>query len=85
MVSSRDSRTAKTVAATAPTATGRLMKKIARQLTYSVSAPPTTGPIESARAETPAQMPIALPRSAAGKVCVMIESVAGIISAAPMP
>ena len=61
------------------------MKKIARQLTYSVSAPPTTGPIESARAETPAQMPIALPRSAAGKVCVMIESVAGIISAAPMP
>jgi hypothetical protein len=44
------------------------MKKIARQLTYSVSAPPTTGPIESASAETPAQMPIALPRSAAGKV-----------------
>ena len=61
------------------------MKKIARQLTYSVRAPPTTGPIESARAETPAQMPIALPRSAAGNVCVMIESVAGIISAAPIP
>ena len=51
------------VAATAPTATGRLMKKIARQLTYSVRTPPTTGPIASASAETPAQVPIALPRS----------------------
>ena len=61
------------------------MKKIARQLTYSVRAPPTTGPIESASAETPAQVPIALPRSSAGNAWVTIESVAGIISAAPMP
>ncbi len=61
------------------------MKKIARQLTYSVRKPPTTGPIESARAETPAHVPIALPRSEAGKAWVMIESVAGIISAAPTP
>ena len=61
------------------------MKKIARQQTCSVRKPPTTGPIESASAETPAQVPIALPRSAAGKALVTIESVAGIISAAPMP
>ncbi len=61
------------------------MKKIARQLTYSVRKPPTTGPIDSASAETPAHVPIALPRSAAGKAWVMIERVAGIISAAPIP
>ena len=47
--------------------------------------PPRTGPIASASAETPAQVPIALPRSAGGKALVTIESVAGIISAAPMP
>ena len=69
----------------APAATGRLMKKIACQPTCSVRKPPTTGPIDSARAETPAQVPIALPRSEAGKALVTIESVAGIISAAPMP
>ena len=47
--------------------------------------PPSSGPAASARAETPAQVPIALPRSWAGKALVMIESVAGIISAAPTP
>ncbi len=36
-------------------------------------------------AETPAQMPIAWPRCRAGNVAVMIESVAGFISAAPTP
>ena len=51
----------------APAATGRLMKKIACQPTCSVRKPPTTGPIESARAETPAQVPIALPRSCGGE------------------
>ncbi len=38
---------------------GTLMKKIQFQLTCSVSRPPTSGPIASAIAETPAQMPIA--------------------------
>jgi hypothetical protein len=33
----------------------------------------------------PDQMPIALPRSSAGKTFVMIESVAGMIRAAPTP
>ena len=47
--------------------------------------PPSRGPIASAIAETPAQIPIAIPRSRAWKVAEMIESVAGIISAAPMP
>ena len=85
VLSSRDSRVANSVTATAPTATGRLRKKIARQETYSVSAPPTTGPMASASADTPAQVPIALPRSSAGNVTVMIESVAGIMNAAPTP
>ena len=85
VLSSRDSCAANSVTATAPTATGRFRKKIARQDTYSVSAPPTTGPIASASADTPAQVPIALPRSSGGKVTVMIESVAGIMNAAPTP
>src|SRR2546430_16534975 len=61
------------------------MKKIARQDTASVRKPPSTGPIASASAETPAQVPIALPRSAAGKAFVTIDSVAGIIRAPPTP
>src|SRR5262245_33534448 len=55
VLSSRDSSVAKRVTTTAPTATGRLRKKIARHETYSASAPPTTGPIASASADTPAQ------------------------------
>ena len=61
------------------------MKKIQFQLMCSVIRPPTSGPIASASAETPAQIPIAVPRCRGGKVTVMIESVAGFISAAPTP
>ena len=84
-VSSRDSCAANSVTATAPTATGRLRKKIARQETSSVSQPPSTGPTASAMAETPAQVPIALPRSSGGNALEMIERVPGIMNAAPMP
>ena len=84
-VSSRDSWVANSVTTTAPTATGRLRKKIARQETSSVSQPPTSGPSASAIADTPAQVPIARPRSSGGNVLEMIESVPGIISAAPTP
>ncbi|GBD45779.1 hypothetical protein HRbin41_00595 [bacterium HR41] len=85
VLSSRDSGAANRVTATAPTATGRLRKKIARHETYSVSAPPTTGPIASASADTPAHVPIARPRSWGGKTLEMIDSVPGIIRAAPTP
>ena len=61
------------------------MKKIQFQLTCSVSTPPTSGPIASAIADTPAQMPIAVPRCFGGNVAVMIDSVAGFISAPPNP
>ena len=65
--------------------TGTLMKKIQCQLAWSLSRPPTSGPIASASAETPAQIPIAVPRCLGGNVAAMIESVAGFISAAPAP
>ena len=84
-VSSRDSCVAKSVTATAPAATGRLMKKIDCHETCSTRKPPTTGPIASASAETPAHVPIALPRSCGGKAFVMIDRVAGIMNAAPTP
>ena len=65
--------------------TGTLMKKIQLQLICSVRMPPISGPIASAIADTPTQMPIAVPRWRGGKVATMIESVAGFISAAPTP
>src|SRR5439155_4883445 len=54
-------------ATTASTPTGTLTKKIQLHLIRSVSSPPTSGPIASASAETPAQIPIAvLPRREGG-------------------
>ena len=84
-VSSRDSRTANSVTAIAATATGTLSKKIDCQLTSSTRNPPTTGPMASAIAETPAQVPIARPRSCASNALVMIDSVAGIMKPEPTP
>src|SRR6266540_2268621 len=51
------------------------MKKIQFQLMCSVITPPTSGPIASASADTPAQIPIAVPRWRGGNVTVMIERV----------
>ena len=84
-VSSRDSRVAASVTKTATIATGTLRKKIDCQETFSTRNPPTTGPIASAIALTPAHVPIALPRSCGGKALEMIDSVAGIMNAAPTP
>ncbi len=61
------------------------MKKIQLQSACSASSPPVIGPSASATAETPTQMPIAIPRCRGGKVAAMIESVAGLINAAPTP
>jgi hypothetical protein len=62
-----------------------LSRKIDCQLTLSTRKPPTTGPIASASALTPAHVPIALPRSCGGNALAMIDSVAGIMNAAPTP
>ena len=52
----------------------------------SSSTPPLIGPSPSPRADTPAQMPIALPRSAGSvKTLVMIDNVDGMMNAPPMP
>ena len=65
--------------------TGMLMKKTQLQWMWSVIRPPRSGPIASAIAEIPAQMPIAIPRWRGGNVAMMIDSVAGFISAEPTP
>ena len=80
---SRDSRitSCETTIASAPT--GTLTKKIQFQLMCSMIRPPPSGPIASASAETPAQIPIAVPRCFGGNVATMIDSVAGFMSAAP--
>ena len=44
-----------------------------------------SGPSTPARPAVPAQMPIALPRSSGGNTLVMIDSVAGMMNAPPMP
>ena len=76
----------KTRAARTPaTPIGMLMKKIQLQWIFWVSTPPTIGPNARASADTPAQIPIAVPRWRGGNVAVMIDSVAGFISAAPTP
>ena len=84
-VSSFDSSMSRKLAPMPRMPTGTLTKKIQFQDRCSVSNPPVSGPIASASAEMPAQMPIAVPRCRGGKVAVMMESVAGLISAAPRP
>ena len=80
-----DSGTTTKLATTARMPTGTLTKKIQFHEMCSVITPPSSGPIASAIAETPAQIPIAVPRSLGANVAVMIDSVAGIISAEPTP
>ena len=52
---------------TAPAASGRLTRKIARQPTRSISQPPSTGPMAPAMALAAAQTPIARPRATPSK------------------
>ena len=66
-------------------ATGTLTRKTDFQSNHSSSRPPGSGPRPMPTAAMPAQMPIALPRSSRGKTFVMIDSVAGMISAPPTP
>jgi hypothetical protein len=61
------------------------MRKTEPHQNFSSSAPPTTGPIATARPTAPAQTPIALPRSRGSKTLEMIDSVDGMTAAPPMP
>ena len=61
-----------------PTMTnGTLIRKTEPHQNCSSRAPPVIGPIAMAMPETPAQMPIARPRSRGSNTLVMIDSVDG--------
>ncbi len=60
-VSSRDSSMKRNDATIPRSPIGTLMKKIQLQSRCSVMSPPASGPMASARADVPAQMPIAVP------------------------
>ena len=73
-------------AATAtPIPTGRLMRKMARQSTSSVSVPPSSTPMAAPAPPTAPHTPSAFARSGPWKVVVMIDSAAGDSIAAPRP
>ena len=64
---------------------GMLTKKIQRQPTYVVSAPPTSGPIATATPTVAPQIPNAVPRSRPWNSCEMIASETANIPAPPIP
>ena len=71
--------------AKAISASTTLRPKTQDQLATSRIAPETSSPSRALPPATPAQAPTARSRSPAGKFEVMIESVVGMISAAPRP
>src|SRR5260221_4904166 len=79
----RDSGTLQTAIATTAAARGTLIQKTARQETAPTSHPPRTGPIAAATAVAPDQVPIARPRSAAGKAEPINARLPGTRSAPP--
>ena len=66
-------------------ASGTLKKKAERQLRFSISQPPSTGPTAVVIALKPDHVPIARPRSAPSKVALMIARLPGTSNAAPIP
>ncbi len=64
---------------------GMLTKKIQRQPTYVVRAPPTSGPIATAAPTVAPQIPKAVPRSRPKNSWEMIASDTANIAAPPIP
>ena len=64
---SRLSGTSRSPSSTAISAIGTLTRKTADQSNHSISSPPTSGPSPIPTAARAAQIPIALPRSSAGR------------------
>jgi hypothetical protein len=78
MVIDRDSGTKMAVNRIAAAQIGRLIQNTARQLTSSISAPPTIGPSAIEMPTTPPQTPIARARSTRPvNTCVMIDIATG--------
>ena len=65
--------------------TGRLIRKMLLESKCSSRKPPEIGPIATPSPDTAAQMAIAFGRSFDGKMFVRIDSVVGMIPAAPRP
>ena len=65
--------------------TGRLIRKMLLESKCSSRKPPEIGPIATPSPDTAAQMAIAFGRSFDGKMFVRIDSVVGMIAAAPRP
>ena len=83
--SSLDSGTCPSVAYSATTRRGRLMKKAARHEIPSTRSPPTNGPRMVVAAEAPAHRPKALPCSSPSNVEVMMAREPGTSSAPAAP
>ena len=64
---------------------GRLTKKIQRQLSASVSAPPSTGPTATATPTVEPQNAIAVPRACPEKSCAIRARAVVNIAAPPTP
>ena len=64
---------------------GTLTQKIQCQSRPWVTAPPTSGPLATARPPIPPQMPITVPRRAGGKADVRMVRLTGMTTAAPIP
>ncbi len=72
--------------ATSPSTTiGTLMRNTACQEKFSTRNPPSSGPSTPASPAVADHRPMALPRSSTGNTTVMIDSVAGMMKAPPMP
>ena len=82
---SRDSSTTRRVTTIARIPIGTLMKKIQLQLDVLGDEPADEGADREAIAETPPRSRSPSRAAAAGKVAVMIERVAGFMSAEPAP
>ncbi len=82
---SREFGTSTTAPSRQAATTGRLIRKMLLQAKCSIRKPPEIGPTAIPIPETAAQMAIAFGRSFEGKMLVRIESVVGMIPAAPRP
>jgi hypothetical protein len=62
-----------------------LTQKIHCHASPCAIAPPTSGPLATARPVTPIRIPIAEPRRSGGNAALTIASDSGMTSAAPAP
>ncbi len=84
-LSSRDSGTWRGAAQKTKAPSGRLIRKIARQSTASISQPPISGPIAAATPPSADQAPIARARSSGWKEDSISARLPGVSRAPPTP